>query len=69
MICIYCGNEIPEGRLKIFPNAKTCVNCSTAEKVTGFAMIDGKTEYSSLQILDKKTFKRLKDLDKTKGRV
>ena len=28
--CIYCGEEIPQGRLKALLSTKTCVNCSTA---------------------------------------
>jgi hypothetical protein len=27
--CIVCSIEIPEGRLKILPHARTCVNHST----------------------------------------
>lgn len=27
--CIVCSVEIPEGRLKILPHARTCVNHST----------------------------------------
>jgi hypothetical protein len=27
--CIVCSEDIPEGRVKILPNTKTCVNHST----------------------------------------
>ena len=26
--CMECGNEIPEARLKVIPNAEYCVNCA-----------------------------------------
>jgi hypothetical protein len=29
--CIVCSADIPEGRIKILPNTKTCVNHSTTE--------------------------------------
>ena len=32
MNCMVCGTQIPEGRLKALPGAKTCVQHSTATK-------------------------------------
>ena len=29
--CVVCNTDIPEGRLKILPNTKTCVSHSTTE--------------------------------------
>lgn len=52
MNCIKCGNIIPEARLKILPNTNCCVNCSTVQKKVGFQIIDGKTTYSELDIVD-----------------
>lgn len=69
MNCIICGNEIPEGRLKVLPATKTCAQCSNVDRVAGFAMIESKTEYSALQIVDKKTYRNLTRLDRTKGRI
>ena len=28
MNCLDCGNEIPEARLNMIPNAEYCVNCA-----------------------------------------
>lgn len=65
--CKYCGNEIPEGRLKILPKTTTCVKCSDTEKVAGFPLITGKTEYCDLQIVDQETCKKLNKLQNRKG--
>ena len=37
-LCKVCGNEIPEGRLKVLPETNTCVQHSTQEKF-GFNII------------------------------
>lgn len=50
--CKFCGSKIPEGRLKALPNATTCVECSDTKKKVGFQRIEGKTEYSVLDIVD-----------------
>ena len=50
--CCNCGREIPEGRLKALPDTKTCTNCSTINKKVGFQIIDGKTTYSELEIVE-----------------
>lgn len=50
--CKFCGTEIPEGRLKALPNATTCVGCSDTKMKVGFQRIEGKTEYSVLDIVD-----------------
>lgn len=67
MNCINCGEKIPEGRLKALPKTKVCVKCSTSEKVAGFRLIEGKTEYSALQIVPQETAKRLYKLQERKG--
>lgn len=67
MNCRKCGEEIPKGRLKALPNAQTCVKCSSTEKVAGFQLVTGKTEYSALQIVDQETARRLAQLQERKG--
>jgi hypothetical protein len=63
-----CGELIPEGRMKATKGkATTCVGCSTTGKVSGHAMITGKTEYSDLQIVDAETAKRLARLGQRRG--
>ena len=57
--CKVCGNEIPEGRLKVLPNTEVCVNCSTAEKVCGFRVISGKTCYHEMQLVTQDKWKEL----------
>ena len=39
--CKFCGNEIPEGRLKALPNATACVKCSTTKPVKGNIVATG----------------------------
>ena len=65
--CRCCGKEIPEGRLKALPKTITCTECSDTGKVAGFQMITGKTEYSELQLVDQKTFRKLSHLQNRKG--
>lgn len=64
-ICIGCGNPIPSGRLKALPKTQTCTGCSNTDKVVGFQLITGKTEYADLLITDKKT---AEDLNKKQDR-
>lgn len=42
--CTVCGVEIPEGRLKILPNTKTCVNHSQASRYVGNIVSQGDAE-------------------------
>lgn len=67
MHCIKCGNLIPEARLKALPGAKTCVNCSQAQRVAGFTLITGKTEYSALQIMSQQDAQRLHQMQARRG--
>ncbi|WP_266368424.1 TraR/DksA C4-type zinc finger protein [Tellurirhabdus rosea] len=67
MYCVKCGNEIPEGRLKALPNTKTCVRCSGAQRVAGFPMITGKTEYSALQLMSQDDARRLQHMQQRRG--
>ena len=66
-ICIKCGNEIPTGRLKAVPNTKTCVNCSSSERVAGFRVISGKDTYSEIQIVSQDTWQKLTSMQERKG--
>jgi hypothetical protein len=65
--CSNCNQPIPEGRLKILPNATTCVSCSTTGKVAGHPIISSKTEYSDLQIVSAETAANLAFLQNRKG--
>ena len=67
MNCIKCHNLIPEARLKALPSAKTCVNCSAIQRVAGFPLITGKTEYSALQIVSQQEAQRLQKMQARKG--
>ena len=55
MNCIKCQQPIPELRLKALPGTKTCINCSSSEKVAGFPVITNKTAYSEIQIVSQDT--------------
>lgn len=59
--CIICGEVIPDGRVKAIPNVETH---SDAKRKKGFSVISSKTTYSELDIVDEKTFKKLKKLDR-----
>jgi len=39
--CVVCNTDIPEGRLKILPNTKTCVNHSTTESYAARRTFNG----------------------------
>lgn len=67
MNCIICNAKIPDGRLKALPRTKTCTNCSEIEKVAGFRIISGKTEYCELQIVSQKTHETLSRLQYRQG--
>jgi hypothetical protein len=62
--CIICNEIIPEGRILALPNVETCVEHSDVKKKLGFSVITSKTTYSELDIVDEKTYKNLKKLDK-----
>jgi len=51
MDCIKCQEEIPQGRLLILPNTRTCVQCSTASKWYARPVITGKTTYSEVEVI------------------
>lgn len=67
MNCIHCNNEIPPKRIEILPHTKTCVECSTTQRVSGHTVISGKTEYSEIQIVDQETADRLYQMQSRKG--
>ncbi len=69
MNCIHCGNEIPEARLKALPTAKTCVECSSTNRVYGFAVVSGKNTYSEIQIVSEETAQELYAKQDRKGSV
>lgn len=58
-LCLSCNEPIPEARVKALPNARTCVKCSSTERVAGFAIISGKTSYSEIQIVSQETAREL----------
>ena len=65
--CDKCGREIPEGRLRVFPNATNCVDCSDVQAVGGFQVISGKTEYCELQVLDSSLALKMRRLQNRKN--
>ena len=64
--CIKCGGEIPKKRQEILPGIKTCVNCSTTNKLVGVPIAIGKGEeiYTDLNILTQESFKEHKRLQR-----
>jgi len=69
MHCIRCQEEIPEMRLKALPSTKTCLNCSSTERVAGFPMITNKTSYSEIQIVSQETANELYLKQDRKGSI
>lgn len=67
MNCIRCKHPIAEARLQALPTTKTCVKCSGVERVAGFALITGKTEYAALQIVSQQEAQRLNKMQARKG--
>ena len=68
MRCIKCNSKIPEGRLRILPNAKECVACSSEDLNMVRSVITGKTTYSEWEVIkNKETKDQMKRLE-GKGR-
>lgn len=65
--CCRCGGEIPPLRLKAIPSTKTCVNCSSVQRVGGHTVISGKNTYSELQILPMEDAVALSKLQNRRG--
>ena len=59
--CVRCGGVIPEGRLKILPNAMTCVNCSTTKMKRSITITAGEREdtYNDIVIVDADDYERM----------
>lgn len=68
--CAVCGVEIPEGRLKIIPNTKTCVNHSQASRYVGNIVSQGDVEagevYQEFDILRSESDMRALELYRDK---
>jgi len=66
MDCIRCGEQINPKRLKILPETKICVNCSTTNKLVGVPIAIGKGEeiYTDLNIMTQESFKELSKLQR-----
>ena len=70
--CIVCGAEIPEGRLKIVPNTKTCVAHSTQgaykSSVVTVGNVDKDEHYQELEIIkDDTAYEQLEHYKKQQG--
>jgi len=49
--CVKCGSEIPEGRLKALPNAKTCVSCSSMQKKGAVTIMKGEGDHTWIETI------------------
>jgi len=63
--CIKCGNKMPELRFTKF-GYRSCVNCSTVQKVGGVAIANHKTG-NEIQIMPKEIADRLYMLSQRQG--
>lgn len=64
--CISCGEQLPLGRVK-FSKSSECVNCSSEERIGAFPIIEGKTEYSKIQLVSQETARKLHKAQARKG--
>lgn len=66
MDCIKCGESIHPKRLQILPQTKTCVKCSSTDKLVGVPIAVGKGEeiYTDLNIMTKESYKEYAKLQK-----
>jgi hypothetical protein len=70
--CIVCGCEIPEGRLKILPNTKTCVEHSTQgaykSSLVTMGNVDKDEHFQEIEIIkDDQSFEQLEYYKKQQG--
>lgn len=69
MKCSKCEAIIPEGRLKILPGTKECVQCSSEEQNMVRTVITGKTTYSEIEVIKNKNTKEYLKRLEGKGRT
>jgi hypothetical protein len=50
--CIVCNSEIPEGRLKILPHTRTCVNHSTTSAYAARPVHTGTSADDAMQDIE-----------------
>ena len=50
-LCIKCDAEIPSQRVKMLPNTKVCVQCSTASPHTGMVVSYGEGDHTWTEIV------------------
>jgi hypothetical protein len=64
--CVKCGSEIPEGRLKALPNAKTCVSCSSMQKKGVVTIMKGEGDHTWIETihLDHEDYVRYMEAEK-----
>ena len=68
MKCIKCQELIPQKRLEIIPETKTCVECSDTSAWYVRNVVVGKTEYMETEIIkDPKHAEVLREMDKRVG--
>ena len=51
MNCIKCGDNIPEGRLKAMPGAKTCVACSNVKMKGVVTVMKGEGDHTWIETI------------------
>lgn len=66
--CNVCNEQIPQGRLKAKPDARTCVEHSNTSRYSGRMVIHHKTGNEIEIYKDPKLAKEMFRLDTTKGR-
>jgi len=68
MNCKKCNEPIPEKRLEIIPETKTCVKCSDTQAWYLRNVVVGKTEYMETEIIkDPKHAEVLREMDRRVG--
>ena len=68
--CKVCGEEINPLRVKVLPNAVTCVEHSNAGKKKGriLSLGEGDHNYNEIEIVDEDVYVKLQEYETTRGR-
>jgi hypothetical protein len=65
--CKACSEDIPIGRLDLFPDAIYCTRCSETPRIACHTIISGKNEYSQIELVSQEMAESLYAKAKRKG--
>lgn len=65
--CRFCGELIPEGRLKALPNTSTCVQHSQSERYGAITVVNHKTGNETQIVKDADLAREINTISQRKG--